>query len=169
MKTIEIQLFKFNELSDKAKEKAIKENYNWNICFDWWDSIYEDAKNVGIKINSFELDRNRYAKGNFINDAIFCANKIKLEHGKDCETYRSAIFYLSERDAIVSNAPNEEEDDREYYESLEECDNDFLQSILEDYSIILQREYEYLTSDEEIIEALEMNEIEFTIEGETYN
>jgi hypothetical protein len=50
MKTIEIQLFKFDELSDKAKEKALIEYYDWNVNFDWWDSVYYDAKNLSYNI-----------------------------------------------------------------------------------------------------------------------
>ena len=38
------------KLSDKAKQKAIEKFYDINVDYDWWDSVYEDAKNIGLKI-----------------------------------------------------------------------------------------------------------------------
>ena len=161
MRKITIEIYSFNELSDKAKEKALVQYYDWHVNFDWWESVCQDAKEIGMVIN-------KDAKGYFINDAITCAYKVQLHHDKDCDTYRSAIFYLSERDAILNNAPNDEEDDREYYESLDKCNEDFLKSILEDYSIMLRRDYEYLTSDETITDTFKANDIEFTADGKIY-
>ena len=51
-------------------------------------------------------------------------------------------------------------------EDLEDLNKEFLRSLCEDYRIILQKEYEYLTSEEAIIETIEVNEYEFTEEGE---
>jgi hypothetical protein len=48
----------------------------------------------------------------------------------------------------------------------EDIDANFLRSLLEDYRIMLQKEYEYLTSEETIIETIEANEYEFTEKGE---
>jgi len=48
----------------------------------------------------------------------------------------------------------------------EDIDAEFLRSLCEDYRIMLQNEYEYLTSEEAIIETIIANEYEFTEEGE---
>ncbi len=44
----------------------------------------------------------------------------------------------------------------------------FLNSLIEDYSIILQKESEYLMSNEAIIETIEANEYEFKANGDRY-
>ena len=44
-------------------------------------------------------------------------------------------------------------------------EDEFLKSLLEDYSIILQKEYEYQTSEEAIIESIKANDYEFTEDG----
>ena len=59
----------------------------------------------------------------------------------------------------------------EHFESSEsedkmiDLENEFLQSLLEDYSIMLQNESEYLQSAEAIRETIEANEYEFTEDG----
>lgn len=43
MRTQTIEIFKFNELSDDAKENA-RQDYRVNgFSYDWWDCVYEDA------------------------------------------------------------------------------------------------------------------------------
>jgi hypothetical protein len=152
MRTIRIKLYKFNELSESAKEKAIESLSDINVYHDWWQFIYEDAENIGLKITSFDLDRNRHAEGEFTGYAIDTAKDILEEHGKDCETYKTAEKFMSD-----------------YYntldEDIEELEEEFLKSLLEDYSIMLQTECDYLMSEKAIIETIEANEYEFTQDG----
>lgn len=42
MKTINITLYKFEELSKEAQQKAIEDNYDINTDFDWYSFIIED-------------------------------------------------------------------------------------------------------------------------------
>ena len=44
MKTIKIKAYKFNELSKEAKERAIEENREVNIDYEWYDFITESWK-----------------------------------------------------------------------------------------------------------------------------
>lgn len=44
--TIEKTAYKFAELSEMAKQKALESLYDLNVDYDWWDYIYDDAKNV---------------------------------------------------------------------------------------------------------------------------
>ena len=54
MKTIEIKVYSFDELSKQAKAKAIENNNEINIHEDWYEYIYEDF----ISLNKdFEIDR----------------------------------------------------------------------------------------------------------------
>ena len=60
-KTVEITLYQFDELSDKAKEKAT--NYyieNW-MSHDWWDCTYEMMKEEGEHKHGFRVDDIRFS------------------------------------------------------------------------------------------------------------
>ena len=166
MKTVEINLYKFSELSEEAKEKVLQSFSNINTDSDWWDGVYDDAANIGLTLTEFDLDK-MYVKGhiNYSNSAAETAETILSEHGKDCETYKTAKSFLSDLDALTGQYPNIEDCPEDVIESLED---DFIQSLLEDYRIILHHEYEYLTSKEAIIETIEANDYDFTEDGELY-
>jgi len=162
------ELYEFAELSEDAKEAAINNLSDINVDYEWWESVYDDAENVGVKITSFDLDRNRNADGKFINYALDTAEAIKANHGESSESYKTAEAYLQERAAFIKAELEANTDDDEFTEDdidTEDIDMDFLKSILEDYSIMLQHEYEYLTGAEAIRETIEANEYEFTAEG----
>ncbi len=169
MKIKQIETFKFSELSDKAKQKALEKLADINVDYEWWQFTYEDAKNIGLKITSFDLDRHQDATGNFIAGALECAHKIEAGHGAECPTYITVKAFLADRDELVALAPRDEngefEDERELDSALDACEAEFLKSILEDYSIMLQSEYEYQTSEAQIIESIEANDYDFTAEG----
>jgi len=166
MRVIETKVYKYDELAEEAKEKAVEKLYDINVQFDWWDCLEEDANTAGLKLISF--DRHN-CEMELTEDACFTAHKIKEEHGAMCETHQTAVNFLSERDQIVNTAPKDEngdfENEQELDEKLDEVEAEFLRSISEDYRIMLQKEYEYLTSEEAIIETIESNEYEFTEDG----
>jgi hypothetical protein len=174
MKTIitKTDIYKFDELSEDAQNNALKWIYGINVKYEWWESTYDDAANIGLKITSFDLYRNRHCKGEFLASAEETAHKIEADHGDTTETYKTAIAYLSERDAIIEKA--EKDENGEYIDEyaldneLDAADNDFLCSILEDYASILQKDYNYLTSRESIIETIKANDYDFTIEGKLF-
>ena len=49
-RTIRTKVYLFSELSDQAKQKVIEDNYDINVDYEWWESAYEDAANIGLKI-----------------------------------------------------------------------------------------------------------------------
>ncbi len=169
MRIKETKIYLFEELSDKAKEKA----RNWfrevSSGDEWWESTYEDAKNVGIKISGFDIGRGNYCEGEFISGAEETAHKIEKEHGETCDTFKTAKAYLALRDKIITDAPKDEsgeyEDESELDEALDEAETEFLKSILEDYRQALSREYEYQNSDEVVSENIIANEYEFEENG----
>ena len=57
MKTVTIKLYGLNELSTESKERAMDNLYDINMRYEWWDEVYQDAKNAGIKIKSFQLGK----------------------------------------------------------------------------------------------------------------
>lgn len=169
MKTKIIQIYDFNELSESAKETALNEARQRNYGDCWWEFILDDAKDVGVLIKSFDLDRNRHAKGYFIDGAECCAHFIVDNHGETCETYKTATAYLKDRDKIIESAPIDADGEFESEYNLDcelnDLDAEFLRSILEDYSRMLQRESEYRDSKEYLLEMINCNEYTFNVNG----
>ena len=171
MRIKETKVYQFSELSDKAKESAVNNMANINIDYEWWENTFYDAEHTALlRITSFDTDRD--CSGDFIEYAEDTAKKIIAEHGEQCETYQTATNYLKECAELQQQYPeklDEDLDDLNKYtreQAREEIDDEFLKSILEDYWIILRKEYEYLSSEEAIIETIEANEYEFTEDGE---
>lgn len=172
MKTITINLYEFSELTPQAQQKAIENLSDINVMNDWWASTYEDAKNIGLKITSFDLDRNRHATGEFLLSAAEVAANILKEHGEHCETYKTAEAFLSDYNPVFTDYTDEASENyesREVEGKLQDIESDFLKSLLEDYSIMLQKECDYLQSEEAIKEAIEANEYTFTEDGKLKN
>lgn len=167
---IERKLFTFDELTDKAKETA-REWFRTDYPeYEWWDGVYMDADNIGLKIKEFDIDRGAHVEAVFIESAEETAHKIEKEHGETCETFTDAKNYLKERDALLEAAPRDEGgdfvDEYELDNQLDALDVEFLRTLQEDYRIMLQKEYEYLLSDESIDENIRINEYEFLENGE---
>lgn len=168
MKTKVIKVFSFDELSERAKENA--RDWLRGCGFDeWWEATYEDAERIGLKITSFDLDRNKHAKGKWITSAWECATTITKEHGEGFDTYKDAVVFLRERDEIIDTAERDENGDfvDEYAvdRRLDELEGDFLKTVLEDYASLLQGEWEHLNSDEQVDEAIRANDYTFREDG----
>jgi hypothetical protein len=171
MRTVRTKVYQFNELNESAKQTAIKKNSYINVDYDWWQSIYEDANAIGLKITSFDLDRRRHADGQFTLSACEVAQNIFNNHGEHCQTYQTAEKFMEKwqpvyNDYLDENSENYESGDLE--DEMQDLEDEFLKSLLEDYSIILQNECEYLQSDEAIAETLIANEYEFTKDGNQF-
>lgn len=170
METRTYTVYKFNELPDEAKQKAIEKYPDINVEFYWWEFVYEDAENVGLKIISFDIGLGSYCNIEYTEDACYTAHKIKENHGETCDTYQNAINFLAERDKTVESAEKDENgdfaDEYELDKKLDQVEDGFLRTLSEDYRIALQKEYEHLTSNEAIIETLEANDYDFTEDGE---
>ena len=173
MKTITINLYKFSELSEEAKSIAIENLYSINTDNDWWYSTYEDAAQVNLKIKSFDIGRGSFVDAEFIKNAHDTANLILLNHGESCETYKTAKSFLQDYNELVAKYSDgvktnvvTEDNEYDFDNEADDLESDFLELISEDYRIILSNEYDYLTSEEAIIETIEANEYYFTENGE---
>lgn len=174
-RTIRTKVYKFNELSESAKNKVIEKFYDINVGHDWWSDVYYDAAQIGLKIKGFDIDRGNYCKGEFLISGCEVAEKIKLNHGEKCETYKTALDFLSDWQKLVEKHSDgiskdkvSEDNEYEFDQEADELEKDFLKSLCEDYRIILSNEYEYLTSEEAIIETIKANEYEFTSDGRQF-
>lgn len=168
MRTLTKTVYSFNELSEEAQQKAIENLSNINLDYAWFEHVYYEANVIGLKITSFDLDRNKHANGEFLISASEVAANIISQHGETCETYKTAQSFLEYFNPVFASYMDENSEDyesRESEEKLQELENDFLSSLLEDYANILQNEYEYLYSDEAIKEKIEANQYEFNEDG----
>ncbi len=168
MRTIELKVYSFDELSDEAKEKAVNNLIDINVDHDWWDSTYEDVQTIGLKITSFDLDRNRHAEGEFLLSAAEVAQNIFNNHGKNFDTYKTAQSFMDAWQPYFNDymdETSEHYESGEYEDQMNELESEFLRSLLEDYSIMLQNECDYLQTDEAIIETIKANEYEFYENG----
>ena len=166
MKTKTIEIYEFDELSESAQDRAL-DNIRTinNEYYEWWSFTYEDAETIGLCLTGFGLDRNRHATGYFKDGAEGCAHLIIDNHGETCETYKTATVYLADRDKLMRTPINVDFDETALINLLDDLNTDFLQSILEDYSISLQGEYEYLGSKENLLEVIACNEYTFNVNG----
>lgn len=171
MQTKTYNVYTFDELTKEQQQKAINNLRDTSTDHEWWECIYEDASNIGLRITSFDLDRNRHATGEFmvLGGGDQCVNLIMTEHGNAMSTYTLAQNYLAELEKVNAKYPNHDDSDHDDYESYIEdaglLEDEFLHDLLEEYSIMLQQEYEYLSSDEAIIAMIEVNEYLFTEDG----
>ena len=161
-KTKTVTLYAFSELSEEAKEKAIEKLSTINVDFEWWDATYEDAEQVKLKITGFDLDRGKHCEGYFMETATETAELIKIGHGKECETYTTATTFLNALNALTAEKENIQDVSEE---EIEELEDEFLNSLCEDYRILLQKDFDYLTSKEAIIDSIEANGYTFTEDG----
>lgn len=163
MRTIRTKVYKFNELSEQAKDTAVMELSDINVMDDFYvETNMEDAKEIGLVIKT--LDDNSPNKGYFIGTAQECANAILQNHGINCATYKSAQYFIKQIDELYPDM-----DGDEIEEEINHLEEEFLNDILEDYRIMLNKEYEYLTSKEAIIETIEANEYDFTKDGKLFH
>lgn len=175
MKTIEITLYQFEELSKEAQQNAINENLSINVFSGWWDNTYSDAETVGLNIMSFRLDRNKECELNFDGSGNDTADEIMQNHGENCDTYKLAKTYLKEWNDLVtkySDGVNKnkvaEQNYRVFDDAADELEKEFKNDLSNEYASILQNEYEYLTSEEAIKQTILANKFDFTEEGKMY-
>src|SRR3990172_12728447 len=154
MKTITI--YDFNELSDEAKEKALRHFADINIDFGWSENVIEDAKDIGLQI-----DTAFYCRGRFTKDALEVCRLVLANHGVQSTTYKTALKW--QNDLQESEAADVGD-----YDDYDEIEQDFLYELLEDYRIILRKEYEYLTSRIAIEETILANGWQFTEDGKLF-
>ena len=100
MKQVITDIYTFDELSNEAKQKAISNNQDINTNYNWYDCIIYDAKEIGLKINSFDI----YYKditGELETDCIYTAEKIISNYGENLEIYKCAHTFIQEWETLV--------------------------------------------------------------------
>ena len=152
-----INIYQFEELSDKAKEKAVQWFSQGNAYFfieDSLDSIETFCKAFGVKLKDYEVDSWRYSfKTDATNDSF---RGLKLSDVK--------------RDATLTGYYTDYTLSETFYDTFKatgdakQAFNDALDKAF--YEI--QKEMEYQDSTEYAIQMIVANEYEFTADGSIY-
>lgn len=142
MKTIGIKLYTFEELTEQAQQYAINDQSDINVDFYWCQGIYNDASDILLKIESFDIEKNEIEVRAVYGHTPQCiADMILKNHGKDCNTYH-----------LAQNLPNMS------YE-------DFMTALSKEYLKMLTEDYEFRTMESTIKETLIENDYYFTADG----
>jgi hypothetical protein len=189
--TITYKTFKFEELEDKVKEKVIDNHRYINLHDDWFEFCYESfddrLQDIGLfnKGYWFSLDRDYHIE---MRDPRFksCATFISKALDKHDIKLKGSVFeiVLNEivlekvtyvRDGghkiVLSYIPDSKRCSRlhKLLVRVEEALNEFLKDTLDEFLSDLQKEYEYLSSDEAIRDTIEANDYDFLENGRIFN
>ena len=192
MRTVEYNLYQFDELSDSAKERA-REWYRTTIDYEWWDFIFDDAKEIGqiLGIDISEICFSGFwSQGDgaqFTGDYEYrkgASKKVRQYAPQDKELHRIAdeLQEIQRRNfySITASVSNSGRYCHEYCTTINVYDSrevdvsidteESIQELMRDYMRWiyrqLQEEYWYLQEDEQVEENILANEYEFTEDGE---
>lgn len=191
MRTVEHNLYQFDELSDSAKERA-REWYRTTLDYEWWDCIYDDAKEfgkiLGIDISEIYFSgfwsqgdgaqftgEYEYRKGaskeirSYTNDEELHRIADDLQeiqrrnfYSITASVYHSGHYYHEYCTTINVYDSREVDASIDTEESIQELMRDYMRWIYR----ALEREYDFITSDEIVDESIVANEYEFDENGE---
>lgn len=198
MKTININIYQFSELSEDAKQVAIED---WrNVLTDedsyFYEYVYEDAKTIA-NIIGIDIDKIYYSGFYSQGDGAcfvgsYCYAKGSVGKVRDYAPEDVELHYITDRlyevqkrnfyglEANVKHVGRYYHEHctritvehntghRDVSEDTEEAISECLRDFMRWIYKQLENAYEYSISDEAIIESIENNEIEFTEEGTVY-
>lgn len=219
MKTIEVKIYSFDELTEDAKKVAIENYKNNNLTFDF---IYNDAeKTVEAFCEAFNVKIGRHSwldcNTSHIDDDILNLNGLRLrkyllnnfgstlykrkylKHGENLNS-RPAKLYRMQKLNEINRGSNKGKFYITYYSNIfveanncnltgmcYDCDmmqpiydflelrtfdstnfEDILNSCFDAMRKTLEKEKEYMYTDEYISEEIEANELEFLETGKVY-
>lgn len=175
-----ITLYSFEELSEDKQDKVIETLSDVNVDHDWWDHAYQDAANIGLKIEEFDLYRG-IVKGGLTFYLLDACKSIRMNHGKECDTFKTASDYheayiaaFVEWHGTQTQQPSPSTShwkpvdwlaEFKFEDKAQDIEVDFAKALLEDYRIILEKEYRWLTSREAIVETIDANGYLFNKDG----
>ena len=183
--TREYTVYKFEELSEKAQQKALEKLYDINYSHDWWEFSYEyfieQLNEIGLTCDKFyfDLDRNRYIEPinlrftdvkKFIHSSI--DEKVKTSLIDIADLYLTTACYSRHTKPVVESYAKTLIQHQRLNTAINSLVNrcrDKIHDLLEDFSIALQNESDYLGSEEAIKETIEANEYTFTEDGNLFS
>ena len=156
MRKIEVMLHEFRELNEAAKEKAIEHFRDFNVDYEWWSNSYDGVAECGIVINEFDTYRGTIKSD--IDDKYETAQTIVSDWGETSSLHVLSKQFLLDRDGLVKHLDK-------FQPELNDLEVKYHHDINQEMLKMLREEYDYLTSDEAVIESIEINEFEFKEDG----
>lgn len=192
MRTKQIKIYKFEELSKEAKEKAIENQRNNEgyLDYQWFDYLHEgfieELNTMGVDCEGFEWDlyRSRDFKAEELNvtdnqkllksaglTKWLIINELRADKteiydiGLD-EYGKADVEFEQKEDYDYEQWSDEEYSDREKEaEEIEDKITEFIKEKFKKFWERLNKDYSYLLSDEGIKNDLEANDYEFNEDG----
>ena len=188
MKTIEIQLFSFDELSEESQKKAIEEQRNFNYKFnDFSEWVIDDC--FLLEPDKKELEK-LYKKNNLTYKDLLIKNNRKIyfslgrnryldiSKGIEIQDDKLFLYWLGLTDTIIKKISFEiGEDEIFFYEEIETTKNENLKlenakikfsNYCEDILNSIEESIDYYYKDDYIIEELKSHDNLFLENGEKY-
>lgn len=186
--TTKTEVYKFNELPKEVQEKALENQRDINTDYDWFDCTVDDSKQhlTEIGFNEPEIYFSGFwSQGDGASFKAQVDLKKWLKVNKLANKYRALYFHADEYSLNITKSGNYE---HEYTMSIDDgyigdyvSEKSKLQydevadMILENardearkiYKM-LEKEYNYLSSDEAIKDTIEANDYDFTIDGKIF-
>ena len=174
--TVTYEIYTFDELSEKAKAKALDDHRYVEVSDSYWyEHILDELKDLGIEVPEFDTYRG-ICKISNTESWQTVAERILKEYGATSEYHILAHVFLPRVNKLYKQLEVLQENDEainwkevEFTENTisdleHEFKNDLAHEILKD----LRTAYDFYTSDEAIIERFEANDYEFYSDGRVY-
>lgn len=155
MRKIEVMLYEFSELSEAAKEKAIERFRYLNVDYEWWSCSFDGVAECGIVIHEFDMYSGKIRS--VIDDKYETAKTVISDWGETMGLHVLSKQFMLDRDALVEKYGDDAD--------LDNLESEYHHDIDQEMIKMLREEYDYLTSDEAVIESIEINNYEFTEDG----
>jgi len=177
--TWNFKVYKFEELSDEAKERVLEDNrYVLVEDYAWYDFIYDEADMIGIEIEGFDLYEG-YIKIKLNTSVLNSVESAMQWFGESTEEYKlvksyyDAIMKLADSDEVkeyLEENPDDDAYDAIYNMSLDDrFYNEYISDMKRLFLKMLEDTYDYLISDEAIIKYFDNNDYEFFENGKVFN
>ena len=181
MRIAKTKVFQFNELSEDAKQKAIENNRLVNVeYFNWWHFCYDHFYEMSIKVNEFDLNRRSISieVDDFFDGYDACKNwgennsfktifeNYKKEHDALVSKYSDGIINTNDVHIETQFKEVKEENYDIFDDERDNLNAEYRNELANECLSYLTSEYEYLISDECVIEYL--SDMEFTKDGNNW-
>lgn len=178
MRTVRTKVYKFSELSEKAKERAIEKHYDINVDYEWhkWTTEEQEERLTALGFVNPKIMFSGFASQG--DGACFICDNVDFRvflDGKyaafasvlSCSITHTWRYYFATSTTVNLNIEDNITD--EDYNEIEKAVEEEREKLGNEIYRILEKAYDYLTSEEAIRETIEANDYEFTKEGNIFN
>lgn len=162
--TITVTAYSFDELSERAKDKARQWWRDLLDVYDVSDATTADAAHVALELPSWDLGGRPTCTVKFNDGPGHTAKLILTNHGEGCDTHTAAKEYLDAE--AVAVALEDAGDVDGAADKMDEAESAFREALEAAYARMLKAEYDHAYSHEEVDESIRANEYLFTEDGE---